>query len=130
MTAELITAGRVPETRDTTAATMDWCGSALAVVALAAATYALTSLPHTMTPFSWCYVSAVVALTAAVGFIWYERRAADPMVPPSLLRSRPLVAINVVTFFAYGAFGVLSLIFTMTLETVAGYSVQLRPERR
>jgi EmrB/QacA subfamily drug resistance transporter len=118
----LVTVRHVPETRDDSVTRMDWSGSLLAVAALAAATYTLTALPRSMARFSWSYVSAVVAIVAAVGFVWYERRSEKPMLPKPLTRSRPFVAINVVTFLAFGAIGVFSLIFTIALETVSGYS--------
>lgn len=117
----LVSRRHIPETRDDTSSGMDWGGSALAVVAFAAATYALIAIPETPGG-PWAPASAVVAVAAAIGFVWYERRTTSPMLPSSLMRSRPFVTINVVTFIVYGAFGVFSLIFTIALETISGYS--------
>jgi EmrB/QacA subfamily drug resistance transporter len=111
----------LPETRDEGSSGMDWGGSALAFVSLAAATYALTVLPADPTR-PWGWVSAVVAVGAGAGFAWYERRTTSPMLPATVAKSRPFVTINVITFVSYGAFGVFSMIFTIALETVAGYS--------
>ncbi|RSD09218.1 MFS transporter [Amycolatopsis eburnea] len=111
----------LPETRDEGSSGMDWGGSALAFAALAAATYALTVLPAEPTR-PWGWGSAVVAVGAGAGFAWYERRTPSPMLPAAALGSRPFVAINVITFVIYGAFAVFSLMFTIALETVAGYS--------
>src|SRR5262249_28741536 len=61
-------------------------------------------------------------LGAAAAFAWHERRSAAPMLPGSMFRSVPFVAANVVTFFVYGAFGAFSFVFTVALETIAGYS--------
>ncbi|MFF4597375.1 MFS transporter [Amycolatopsis sp. NPDC001319] len=117
----LVTVRHVPETRDGRASRMDWGGSALAVVALAAASYALTDLPvNPRDP--WAVTSVGVAIAAALGFVWWERRTASPMLPALLMKCRPFVTINVITFIVYGAFGVFSLIFTIALETVSGYS--------
>ena len=111
----------LPETRDEGSSGMDWGGSALAFVSLAAATYALTALPADPTrPQGWA--SAVVAVGAGAGFAWYERRTTSPMLPATVTKSRPFVTVNVLTFVIYGAFGVFSVIFTIALETVAGYS--------
>jgi EmrB/QacA subfamily drug resistance transporter len=118
----MVTARHVPETRDSSSSGMDWIGSILAVVTLGAATWALSALPAHATMFSWSCVGALVAIVAAVGFVWCERRSPTPMLPGCLMRSRSFVAINVITFFAFGAFGVFSLIFTIALETVSGYS--------
>jgi EmrB/QacA subfamily drug resistance transporter len=116
----LVSRRHIPETRDDTSSGMDWGGSALAVVAFAAATYALTAIPETPGgPLA--LASAVVAVAAAAGFVWYERRTTSPMLPSSL-RSTPFVTINVITFIVYGTFGVFSLIFTIALQTVSGYS--------
>lgn len=113
----LVSVRHIPETRGDQSSSMDWGGSALAVVTLAAATYALTAIPDPR-----ALASAVVAVAAAAGFVWYERRTTSPMLPAFLMRSRPFVAINVITFVVYGAFGVFSLIFTIALQTIAGYS--------
>ena len=118
----VVTVRHVPETRDDSSTRMDWSGSILAVVALAAATWALTALPTHVAAFSWSYVGAIVAIVAAVGFVWCEKHSASAMLPGCLMRSRAFVAINVITFLVYGAFGVFSLIFTIALETVSGYS--------
>jgi hypothetical protein len=100
---------------------MDWGGSALTVVTLAAAAYALTAIPANPSG-PWALASAVVAVAAAIGFVWYERRTASPMLPALLMKSRPFVTINAITFIVYGAFGVFALISTIALETVSGYS--------
>ncbi len=117
----LVSVRHIPETRDDRSSSMDWGGSALAVVALGAATYALTALPETPGG-SLALTSAAVAVAAAIVFVWYERRTTSPMLPSFLMRSRPFVAINVITFVVYGAFGVFSLIFTIALQTISGYS--------
>jgi hypothetical protein len=44
------------------------------------------------------------------------------MLPVAIFRSVPFVAANLVTLFVYGAFGAFSLVFTIALETIAGYS--------
>ncbi|SEF20636.1 drug resistance transporter, EmrB/QacA subfamily [Amycolatopsis pretoriensis] len=117
----VISLRHLPETRDDGSSGMDWGGSALAFASLAAVTYALTVLPADPSR-PWGLVSAVVAVGAGGGFAWYERRTTSPMLPATLTKSRPFVTINVITFVIYGAFGVFSVIFTIALETVAGYS--------
>ncbi|QRP48601.1 MFS transporter [Amycolatopsis sp. FDAARGOS 1241] len=117
----LVSLRHIPETRDGESSGMDWGGSALAVATLAAATYALTAIPANPRG-PWAWVSAFVAVAAGIGFVWYERRTPSPMLPASHLKSRPFVMINVMTFIVYGAFGVFSVIFTIALETVSGYS--------
>lgn len=117
----LVSVRHIPETRGDRSSSMDWGGSALAVVTLAAATYALTAIPGNPSG-PWASASAVVAVAAAIGFVWYERRTTSPMLPAFLMKCRPFVTINVITFVVYGAFGVFSLILTIALETISGYS--------
>lgn len=112
----------VPDSREPAPAPMDWLGSFLAVAALAAITYVLTAMPaHHSASAVW--VACIVAgLGASAALIWHERRSAAPMLPGSMFRSRPFVTANVMTFFIYGAFGAFSFVFTVALETIAGYS--------
>ena len=44
------------------------------------------------------------------------------MLPAAVFRSVPFITANLVAFFVYGAFGAFSLVFTIALETIAGYS--------
>jgi nitrate/nitrite transporter NarK len=100
---------------------MDWRGSALVLVALTAATYALTTMPiaaNALAPLG----SIAVAAVAAVALIRFERHTKAPMLPAAIFRSAPFIASNMVTFFAYGAFAAFSFIFTVALETISGYS--------
>jgi EmrB/QacA subfamily drug resistance transporter len=58
----------------------------------------------------------------AAAFIAWQRRAAHPMVPPALFRSRTFSAANAVSFFMYaGLFGALFLM-SQLLQTGLGYS--------
>lgn len=131
----VISLRHLPETRDESSPGMDWGGSALAFASLAAATYALTVLPADPTRPPGL-ASAVVAVGAGAGFAWYERRTSSPMLPTAVAKSRAFITINVLTFVVYGAFAVFSIVFTIALETVAGYSpaeagstmVPIRPE--
>jgi EmrB/QacA subfamily drug resistance transporter len=117
----VVTMRHVPESRENTPAPMDWRGSALVLVALAASTYALTAIPissRALAPLA----SVCVAVVSAAALIRFERRTAAPMLPPAIFRSAPFIASNLVTFFAYGAFAAFSFIFTVALETISGYS--------
>jgi EmrB/QacA subfamily drug resistance transporter len=69
----------------------------------------------------------IVAPTATgailcLGFVWWEKRAAAPMVPLRLFRSRTLSAANGASLLMY--FGLFGSIFLLTqfLQTVQGYS--------
>ncbi|HWT30038.1 MAG TPA: MFS transporter, partial [Propylenella sp.] len=101
----------VPESRDEAASgRLDWSGSVLAVAALAALIYGLTAFSGSAgTPTA---VGAMLLGGAGLAAFWrVERSAANPVMPPSLFRSRPFLAANVLTLFLYGALaGVLFLL--------------------
>jgi MFS family permease len=68
-------------------------------------------------------LSALIAGAALIAaFIAWERRAENPMVPPSLFRRPGFAAANGVSFFMYaGLFGALFLM-SQLLQTALGYS--------
>lgn len=117
----LISLKHVPESREAKPAPMDWRGSSLAFLSLVALTYVLTKV-RTSSMFDVIpSLGIVVAVTAVIAFIEVERRIRYPMLPPLVLRSRAFIISNFIEFLIYGAFGVFAFIFTVTLETVAGY---------
>ncbi len=118
----LVAVRHVPESLEAVPAPMDWTGSVLAAVALTAGTYVLISMSGLHRASALPVVGAMTALGAATAFVWHERHSDAPMLPPAMFRSRVFVSVNVVTFFVYGAFGVFSFVFTVALETIAGYS--------
>ncbi|WP_208026156.1 MFS transporter [Amycolatopsis acidicola] len=92
---------------------IDFAGAATAAISLAALVFAVIqgALP-----------AVAVALAAAVAFVWVERRGADPMLPPELVRSRQFAGANLVAgamnFVGLGTILVLTLYF----QEVLGYS--------
>ena len=107
----------VPETRDPRPpARFDYAGSALAMVALGATTYALIEWGDRM-----ALPAVVVGVAAAVGFLWVEARSSHPMMPLSLFRSRTFSAANGMTLLVYAALGAVLFFLVLQLQTVAGY---------
>ncbi|MGW5071884.1 MFS transporter [Rhodococcus sp. NPDC004095] len=104
----------VPDSRDPQAhGRLDLPGTTLGIVALAALTYGLIAgqpLP----------VGGGIAVFAA--FLVAERRSPDPLVPPSLFRSRVFTAANLVTLTVYAALGGVFFLLVLQLQIVAGYS--------
>ena len=118
----LVAVRRVPESRAAAPAPIDWLAAVLAVAALAAVTYVLTTMPGRGSASALSITIAVIAVAAPAAFLWHERHCEAPMLPAALFRSAPFVAANLVTFFVYGAFGAFSFVFTVALETISGYS--------
>ncbi|QKE82940.1 MFS transporter [Arthrobacter sp. NEB 688] len=116
-----LTGRRAPESRDPGAAgrPFDVAGAGLTVVALGAATYALTAAGTLATAaLVGCWA---VAVGAAVGFVVVERRSRHPLVPLSLFGSRVFAAANGMTLLVYGALGAVTLFVVLELQ-VAGWS--------
>jgi EmrB/QacA subfamily drug resistance transporter len=102
----------VPESRDeSSTGEIDWTGALTAVVAFGALTYGLSALSEGGAhPFVVGF--AILAGLAGIAlFAVVESRAGNPIMPPTLFRSRVFTVINVLTVFLYGALsGVLFLL--------------------
>ncbi len=109
-----------PESRDTTIeGRFDALGATLTVIALGAATYALTASGDT--GGAAVLAAWVVSVSAGVAFVVVEERTASPLVPLRLFRSRIFSAANAMTLLVYGALGGVSL-FTVLQLQAAGWS--------
>jgi EmrB/QacA subfamily drug resistance transporter len=118
MLAGHIALEKAPKARDIH---IDWLGAVLAFLFLAGLTYGLIEGPANAWP-----VATVGAVVAGVGcfavFVWWERRAAHPLVDLSLFRNKNFAATNGATLLLYAAFGGFGFLFSYFLQTAAGYS--------
>lgn len=113
----------VPDTRDDSAGrAVDGRGAALAVVTLAAATWALTEAGRRGWNDVAVLAAAAAACLAAAVFVRHIRRAAGPLVPPSLFRDRTFTVVNIGTALLYAAIGLAFFLVAYELEVVAGWS--------
>ncbi|MCP2312125.1 MFS transporter [Kitasatospora paracochleata] len=113
-----VTARHVPETRDPEqSGRFDVLGAVLAALALGGVTYALTEPGRT-----FALLLGVAGVACGVAFVLVERRAAQPMLPLTLFRSRLFSSVNVVTLCVYGAFSGVFLLLTVQLQIVSGFS--------
>ncbi|MFI2350915.1 MFS transporter [Streptomyces sp. NPDC019443] len=104
----------VPESRDPEHhGRFDVLGAVLGATALAMVTYGLIA------PQVWVGVAGVVV---GVAFVVVERRRPDPMLPPSIFRSRQFTAVNLVTLCVYAAFAGFFFLVALQLQVVSGYS--------
>jgi EmrB/QacA subfamily drug resistance transporter len=113
---------RVPESRDETLSRrLDYPGALLATLGLAGLTYSLTEAPSRgwNNPLILAMLLAGVAALAA--FVIVERRAAEPMVPFSLFRSRTFTGTNLITLCLYGALYVNIFFYPLNLIQAQGY---------
>ena len=104
--ALLMTRVYLPESRDDDAAPVDIGGQALAMLGLGTLTIVLVE-GRTL-PAGWTAGLGVVAVAALAAFVASQRRAAAPMLPLDLFRSRRLNAALTATFtMTFATYGLL-----------------------
>ncbi|MCO6010625.1 MFS transporter [Actinoallomurus purpureus] len=124
----LVASRHVPESRDESEHRgFDVLGAALAALALAGVTYALTEAPAKGTSTAAVALTAVIGVAAGAAFVVVERRRSDghgpsAMLPVGIFRSGQFTAVNVVTFIVYGGMSVQFFLLVVELQVVAGYS--------
>ena len=101
---------------------VDVPGAILCVIGLAGPTYALIQQPLLGWSDPTVWVPLVGGLGALGAFLAYERRAPDPMLPPSIFASRNFAIGNIVTLTVYAGLGAASFFIAIFLQQVAGYS--------
>ena len=102
----------VPESRDEgEEGPVDWGGAAIAVVAFGALTYGLSAISEGQVSAVVIVAAIVAGLIGLAVYVPVEKRAANPITPPALFRSKIFSSVNIVTVFLYGALsGVLFLV--------------------
>ena len=122
----LVSQRYVPETLNPEAPTrFDVPGAVLCATGLAGITYGLIAWGDQGLgqPVTW--ISLVLGVVAAAGFVWVERSALNPMVPLDIFSSALFRNVNLVTFVVYAALGGLFFMLVITLQVVAGFSAVL-----
>jgi EmrB/QacA subfamily drug resistance transporter len=111
----------VPESREHTPGRFDSTGAALGAAGLAAVTYALVEAGGRGLGSPVVIVVGLTGIAALAAFVRYEQRTSQPMMPPSLFRSREFSAANGLTLTAYGALGAVFFFLATFLQVVCGY---------
>ncbi|MCS6802212.1 MAG: MFS transporter [Chloroflexota bacterium] len=114
---------RVPESRDDRAAgRLDWPGALLATLGLGGVVFGLIRASAE----DGGAVSVVVPLAAGIAtlvlFVMVEARAAQPVMPLALFRSREFCGANALTVLLYGAVSGALFLLPFTLIQVQGYA--------
>ena len=112
----------VPESRDPEAHNLDLVGAVLATTGLAGLVYGLIESSAWGLGAPRVLVALTVGLIGLASFIWVERRVKDPMVPPSLFRSRTFDGANLVTLLFYMALTGSLYFLPFLMMQVHGYS--------
>jgi EmrB/QacA subfamily drug resistance transporter len=120
--ALLLTPLLIGESRDATAESYDVPGAVLVTGGLVALVYAITQANN----YGWGSFETVglFAASAALlaGFIGWEARAKDPLMPFSIFRLRTLVGANVAGLILGTALFGMFLMLTLYMQQVLGYS--------
>ena len=113
----------IPETRDPHAKrSLDLVGAALAVVGLAASTWALTEAGPRGWSDAGVLTAGAVAVAAIASFVRRMLHTDDPLVPPALFRDRTFTVVNLQTVLLYSALGVSFFLVSYELQVATGWT--------
>jgi EmrB/QacA subfamily drug resistance transporter len=103
-------------------ASVDWLGAILGTFGLAGAVFALIEQPQ----FGWShpliYIPLVSGVLSFAIFIWWEKRAKQPMVPLSLFKVRNFTIGNLATTTIYAGLSVSTFLIIIFVQQVGHYS--------
>jgi len=113
----------VPESRTASAGgAVDWAGCVLATLGLGALAYGLTAASE----LSWTQADVVAPLVTSAltlaAFVWWEARAASPMVPLALFRSGTFSGVTLMTLLLYCALTGAFFLLPFNLIRIQHYS--------
>jgi EmrB/QacA subfamily drug resistance transporter len=112
----------INESRDATAESYDVPGAVLVTSGLVTLVYAITQANN----YGWGSPTTIGLFAAAgvllAGFLGWEARAKDPLMPFSIFRLRTLVGANIAGFILGTAMFGMFLMLTLYMQQVLGYS--------
>jgi EmrB/QacA subfamily drug resistance transporter len=101
---------------------VDTVGTILCTVGLGAPVYALIEQPR----YGWgsplIYLPAIIGSIAFAAFLYYEKKAASPMLPLSLFQVRNFSVGNVATIAIYAGLTIATFLITVYVQQVGGYT--------
>ena len=106
-------------------ARVDAVGAVLAAVGLAGPVFALIEGQRVGFGAWFVVVPLVVGVVALATFVWWERRAPQPMMPLDLFRTREFAVGNLATVGLYAAINLGTLTIPLVVQELAGLSATL-----
>jgi EmrB/QacA subfamily drug resistance transporter len=101
---------------------LDWQGGVLATLGLGATAYGASAASETRWSDPSVFAPLLTGCAVVAVFIWREARAAAPMVPLDLFRSRAFSGTNAMTLLLYAALGGVLFFLPFNLIRLQGYS--------
>jgi MFS family permease len=103
-------------------AVLDVPGAALGTFAVVALVFAFTRVEAAGVGDTAALAAAALAAVAGLGFVRWERRAPDPLLPPGTLRRRPLLLGVLVSLVLTAATSPPFFLVTLHLQNALGWS--------
>jgi EmrB/QacA subfamily drug resistance transporter len=122
VTALVLTALFVPESRAPRPRRIDPVGQVLVIVTLASLTYGIIEVPSMGWRSPLIIALAVTTVAALAALIVYELRRRDPLIDVRFFRSAPFSGASVIAVSAFAAFGGFLFLNTLYLQDVRGLS--------
>jgi len=101
---------------------IDFWGALLGIIGLGGPVFALIeqgnygwNSPIVLVPF-------LIGMLSFLAFLWWQKRAPQPMLPLELFRERNFSMGNIATSFIYGALALGGFVVVVYLQEVAGYA--------
>jgi EmrB/QacA subfamily drug resistance transporter len=112
----------IPESRAATPRRVDVPGQVLVIVLLSSLTYGIIEAPNHGWSSGLIIGAFVVATASLAGFLWWERRAVEPLIDLRFFRSVPFSSATVTAVAAFAALGGFLFLNTLYLQEVRGLS--------
>jgi len=103
-------------------ARVDFVGGALCALGLAGPVFALIEEPRLGWGDPLILVSFFGGIAVFLAFLWWERRAPQPMLPLRLFARRNFSFANLETLTVYAGLATLTFFLVLYLQQIAGYS--------
>lgn len=101
---------------------LDWLGAIFTVAGLSAIVYGLIESSSLGFSNSAVWATSCGGTVVLIAFVFYESRIQNPMLPPTLFRSRDFSGANILTLLLYAALGGALFFLPLNLIQVQGYS--------
>lgn len=112
----------IPESRNSTAQTVDCLGALVATASLAGLVYGFVEAVTLGWSNPLVLGGLIVGFGALMLFVFIEKRVSAPMMPVWLFKSRTFSGANLLTLLLYAALGVFFFLFPLNLIQIQNYS--------